>query len=64
MHEVRLILTPKSARLTIVRGDTVVEDETWTSESPMPNSEIRDIAECVFHDCYELLNTSIHGAPG
>lgn len=64
MHEVRLVLTPRSARLTIVRGEAVVDEEVWTQESPMPKSELRDLAECVFHDCYDLLNTATHGPSG
>lgn len=62
--EVRLILTPKGARLVYTRGDVVVEEEVWTFPGPCPKSELRDIAECVFHDCYDLLNYSTHGAAG
>jgi len=60
--QVHLTLTPKSARLTWTKGDSVIEDEVWKFETPAPKSELRDIAECVFHDCYDLMNHSTHGA--
>jgi hypothetical protein len=62
MWSVSLILTTKSARLTLKRGDDVVEDEVWKFDEPAPKAEQRDIAECVFHDCYDLLNYSAHGS--
>jgi hypothetical protein len=61
--EVRLLLTQKSAALSIVRGGKqVVEEEQWKFDSPAPNRELLDLAECVFHDCYDLLNHAAHGA--
>lgn len=60
--EVRLVLTPKSAALTIVRGSKdVIDHEVWKFEAPTPNRELRDLAECVFHDCYDLMNYVSHG---
>jgi hypothetical protein len=61
MLELRLVLTPRSAKLTWTKGEAIVEEEVWTFSSPTPKSELRDIAECVFHDCYDLLNYSCHG---
>lgn len=62
MFQVTLVVTKKSARLTLKRGDDVVEDEVWAFDTPAPSAEIRDIVECVFHDCYDLLNYSTHGS--
>ena len=62
MYSVTLTLTTKTARLTIKRGDDVVDDEVWKFNEPAPKAELRDIAECVFHDSYDLLNYSCHGA--
>lgn len=63
MFQVTLVVTKKSARLTLKRGDEVVEDEVWDFAVPAPSAEIRDIVECVFHDSYDLLNYSTHGPP-
>lgn len=62
MLQVTLYLTKKSARLTLKKGDEVVEDEVWTFETPAPTAELRDIAECVFHDSYDLMNYATHGS--
>lgn len=60
--EVRLSLTQKSALLTFVVGDRIVDREEWVFPTLAPRREIRDIAECVFHDSYDLMNHSVHGA--
>jgi hypothetical protein len=62
MLQVVLTLTPKRARLLIKRGDEIVEDEVWAFDEPAPKAELRDIAECVFHDSYDLLNHCCHGS--
>lgn len=61
MLTVTLVLTPKSARLVLKKGQEVVEDEVWKFDEPAPKAELKDIAECVFHDSYDLLNHCCHG---
>jgi hypothetical protein len=63
MVEVRLLLTPKSATLVVVKGGKeVLDQEVWTFDSPAPHRELRDLADCVFHDCYDLINQAAHGS--
>jgi len=62
--EVRLLLTQKSATLVLTIGSNVVEQETWKFDTPAPRRELRDIGECVFNDCYDLMNYATHGAAG
>jgi hypothetical protein len=45
-------------------GSNVVEQETWKFDTPAPRRELRDIGECVFNDCYDLMNYATHGAAG
>jgi hypothetical protein len=63
MTEVRLTLTPKSATLVVMSGAAVLQSEEWKFDRPAPKRELRDLAECVFHDCYDLLNHTAHGPP-
>jgi hypothetical protein len=62
MIEVTLVLSSQGAKLTLKKGDEVVESEQWKfDERPAP-AEMRDLAECVFHDCYDLMNHAAHGS--
>lgn len=61
MIQVSLTLTPKAARLVVKNGQETVEEEVWKFEEPAPKAELKDIAECVFHDSYDLLNHCCHG---
>jgi hypothetical protein len=63
MTEVRLVLTPRSATLVVTSGDVVLQAEEWKFDRPAPKRELRDVADCVFHDCYDLLNYVAHGTP-
>lgn len=61
LAEVKLVIAPKEARLTIRHGDDVVEDELWKFEGPMGRSEARELAEVAFHDTYDLVQYAVHG---
>lgn len=61
LAEVRLVIAPKEARLTLRHGDDVVEDELWTFEGPMGRTEARELAEVAFHDTYDLVQYAVHG---
>lgn len=61
LAEVRLVIAPKEARLTLRRGDDVVEDELWKFDSPMSRTEAQELAEVAFHDTFDLLQYAVHG---
>lgn len=61
LAEVRLIMTPKEARLVLKHGDGIVEDEVWTMPSPLSRTEAREFAGVVFSDAYDLMNAATHG---
>lgn len=61
LAEVRLIMTPKEARLLLKHGDDVVEDEVWRMAAPLSKTEAKEFAGVVFSDAYDLMNTAAHG---
>lgn len=61
LAEVRLVIAPKEARLTLRRGDDIVEDELWKFEGPMSRTEAQELAAVAFHDTYDLVQHAVHG---
>lgn len=61
LAEVRLIIAPKEARLLLKHGDRIVEDEIWTFDGKVSTTEARELISVAFHECYDLLNTAVHG---
>lgn len=61
LAEVRLVLTPKEARLTIRRGDDIIDDELWTFGRNVGSSEAQEFARAVFDDAYDVVNIMVHG---
>ncbi|NBT13417.1 MAG: hypothetical protein EBS56_07530 [Planctomycetia bacterium] len=59
--ELRLVIAPKEARLTLRRGDDVIEDEVWKFDRKLGNSEATEIARVAFDDAYDLLQFTAHG---
>lgn len=61
LAEVRMVITPKEARLTIRRGDDIVDDEVWSFDRPLGRSEAMELARAVFDDAYDAVNWMVHG---
>lgn len=61
LAEVRLVIAPKEARLTLRHGDDVVEDELWRFDAQMSRTEAKQLAEVAFHDTYDLAQYAVHG---
>jgi hypothetical protein len=61
LSEVRLVIAPKEARLTIVRGDKIVEDEIWSFGRSIGRSEAAEFARAIFDDAYDGMNLMVHG---
>lgn len=61
LAEVRLIIGPKEARVTVRHGDDVVEDEVWSFGRQLGRSEAKEMAQAIFSDIYDMLNLLAHG---
>jgi hypothetical protein len=61
LAEVRLIILPREAKLTISRGDEIVDEELWTFDRQIGRSEAQEFARAVFDDAYDGVNYMVHG---
>lgn len=61
LAEVRLVILPRQARLTLRKGDDIVEDEVWSFERSLGASEAMELARAVFDDGYDAMNWLVHG---
>jgi hypothetical protein len=61
LAEVRLVVTHKEARLTLVKGDDVSDDEVWKFDKPLGRSQAFDLANCFFQDGFDLMQFMAHG---
>ena len=61
LAEVRLVIAPQEARLTIRRGDEIVDDEVWSFGRKVGRSEAQEFARAVFDDAYDAMNYMVHG---
>lgn len=61
LARVELIIAPEEARLTIRKGDDIVEDEVWKFGRKIGRSEAAEFARAVFDDAYDGMNFMVHG---
>jgi hypothetical protein len=61
LAEVRLVVTPKEARLTVRKGDDIIEDEVWAFGRSVGKTEALELAMAVFHDSYDGLQYFAYG---
>jgi len=61
LAKVELVIAPKEARLTIRKGDEIVEDEIWSFGRKIGRSEAAEFARAVFDDAYDSINFMVHG---
>lgn len=59
--EVRLIIASKEARLMLLHGSEVVEDELWVTKSAIAKTDAKELCQAIFADAYDLANTAING---
>jgi hypothetical protein len=61
LAEVKLVIAPTEARLTISKGEEIVDDEVWSFGRKIGKTEAREFARAVFDDCYDGINFMVHG---
>jgi hypothetical protein len=61
LGEIRLVVAPRNARLTIRKGDDIVEDEVWSFDRQIGQSEAMELVRAIFDDSYDALNWLVHG---
>ena len=61
LAEVKLVIAPTEARLTISRGEEIVDDEVWSFGRKIGKAEAREFARAVFDDAYDGINFMVHG---
>lgn len=61
LAEVRLVIAPKEARLTVRKGDDIIEDEVWSFGRTVGKTEALELAMAVFHESYDGLQYFAHG---
>jgi len=50
----------KEARLFLKIDDREIEDELWAFDRKLTNAQIQEIAACVFHDAYSVIQYTAH----
>lgn len=61
LAKVELVIAPREARLTLFRGDEIVEDEVWSFGRQIGKTEAAEFARAVFDDAYDGMNFMVHG---
>lgn len=61
LAEVKLVIAPTEARLTISKGEEIVDDEIWSFGRKIGKTEAREFARAVFDDAYDGINFMVHG---
>lgn len=61
LAEVRVVITPKEARVVLKHGDQTVEDEVWKFDRKIGGSEAREFAKVAFDDVFDLMQFVAHG---
>jgi hypothetical protein len=61
LAKVELVIAPKEARLTLFKGEVVIEDEVWSFGRQIGRSEAAEFARAIFDDAYDAMNFMVHG---
>jgi hypothetical protein len=61
LAKVELVIAPKEARLTLFKGEVVIEDEVWSFGRQIGRSEAAEFARAIFDDAYDGMNFMVHG---
>lgn len=57
LAEVRMLIAAREARLMLVNGGEVIDDEIWKFDAKVSSSEAAEVARVSFDDLYDLMNT-------
>lgn len=57
LAEVRLLVAAREARLMLVNGGEVIDDEIWKFDAKVSSSEAAEVARVSFDDLYDFVNT-------
>jgi len=60
LAEVRLMIGAREARLMLLNGGEVVDDEVWKFDAKVSNSEAAEAARVSFDDLYDFMNAISH----
>lgn len=60
LAEVRLMVAAREARLTLLNGGEVVDDEIWNFDAKVSRSEAAEAARICFDDLYDFINSITH----
>lgn len=61
LAELKVVIASKEARLMLLRGDRVVEDEVWTFRPQIEKQTASDLARVMFDDLYDFINLAANG---
>lgn len=61
LAELKVVIASKEARLMLLRGDRVVEDEVWTFRPQIEKQAASDLARVMFDDLYDFINMAANG---
>lgn len=61
LAELKVVIASKEARLMLLRGDRVVEDEVWTFKPQIEKPAASDLARVMFDDLYDFINLAANG---
>jgi hypothetical protein len=64
LAEVRLVIAAREARLTLLSGGAVIDDEIWKFDSKVSTTEASEAARVSFDDLYDFLNAIAHAHSG
>lgn len=62
LAELRVVIASKEARLMLLRGDRVIDDEVWTFIPQTTKSSAEELSRVMFDDLYDFLNVAANGA--
>lgn len=60
LAEVRLMVAAREARLMLLNGGEVVEDEVWKFDAKIAASEAAQVARVSFDDLYDFMNAVVN----
>jgi|688.fasta_scaffold1832043_1 hypothetical protein len=60
LAEVRLLIAAREARLMLINGGEVIDDEIWKFDAKVSSSEAAEAARVSFDDLYDFMNAVVN----
>jgi hypothetical protein len=57
LAEVRLMIAAREARLMLMNGGEIVDDEIWKFDAKVSSAEACEVARVSFDDLYDFMNS-------